>query len=195
MRVCEMCGATIPYSVHINGKKHKLPNRVNCLHCVPFGSSRYRKKSIEEQRTLRAKKFRDWYRSQKEKGIDPTNDRKYAQRTFIIELIGGCQFCGYNRLVRNVSFHHVEDRQHELSSRIFGRSLQSLLPELRKCVVCCHNCHGEIHACVVTDDIVAAKRGEFLIKLDTLNGLSWKQAMEKVQAAGSNPARPISAES
>ena len=150
MRACEMCGAVIPYSIYVDGKKHKLTNRVNCLCCVPFGSSRYRKKSIEERRALGAKKYRNWYRSQKEKGIDPTNDRKYEQRAFIVRLTDGCQFCGYNRLVRNLSFHHTIDRKHELSSRIFGRSLQALLPELRKCVVCCHNCHGEIHDGIIT---------------------------------------------
>ena len=33
----------------------------------------------------------------------------------------------------------------DLSSRRFTCALATLLPELKKCAVCCHNCHGEIH--------------------------------------------------
>jgi hypothetical protein len=72
----------------------------------------------------------------------------------------GCQICGYNRLARNLCFHHVKGGGSWQNDR--GKTLQEKRsnarhfelwmncdPELNDCVILCHNCHGEVEAGIV----------------------------------------------
>lgn len=62
---------------------------------------------------------------------------------------GKCQCCGYSRCNSSLDFHHIDPTQKELS---FGkvsanpRAWAVIVKELRKCILVCRNCHGEIHA-------------------------------------------------
>ncbi len=53
--------------------------------------------------------------------------------------------CPYNRCLRNLVFHHEFGKEFELSQRAFQFSWEKLLPEIKKCVLLCANCHGEVH--------------------------------------------------
>ena len=176
MPACLQCGDHFPNTIKIDGKRKSLRNRTRCLTCSPYKAE---KKTSAERKASNAKKFRDWYHRKKEQGIDPVNDRKIAQRQFIINLTDGCQFCGYNRVLRNITFHHLNDKDFSLSSRIFSRSLESLLPEIMKCVVCCHNCHGEIHEGHICVEKVQEQHVKFVAALAHLEAKNWQEAMNR----------------
>ena len=70
-----------------------------------------------------------------------------------IELKGGkCIVCGYDRHHGSLSFHHLDPTKKDfgLSVRGIFRSWERVKKELEKCVLVCHNCHGEIHAGITT---------------------------------------------
>lgn len=162
MRHCE-CGNTIPRSVIIDGKARNLKNRSKCLQCLPFGESRYKKKTSDEIRSAAADKARRYYNRKKEQlGIDPINALRNIRRIFFLRLVDSkCQFCGYAKLTSNLAFHHIENKELRLSSREFQFGIKQILQELKKCVVCCHNCHGEIHDGLINQDVVLEKRVQF----------------------------------
>lgn len=169
-KTCAVCGGKIPVRVKIDGKYRNLQNRTKCLHCLPFGQSPYRKKSPEEKRAYGAEKARRWYRKEREKlGRDPMQARSETRKKEILSLVGGkCQFCDYGRCLRNMAFHHVneEEKCFPLSSREFQFSWKKLIKELKKCVVACHNCHGEIHEGLIGHNLVEEKNKIFMEKMD-----------------------------
>lgn len=156
--VCK-CGNVIPRSVKIDGKIRNLHNRTNCLSCVPFGSSRYCKKTDAERRTYNASKAKRYYnRKKQELGMDPICWVRNKRREFVLSLVGSqCQFCGYDKLPSNLAFHHLHSKKMKLSCREFQFSFKRLITELFKCAVCCHNCHGEIHNGLIPQGVVAEK--------------------------------------
>lgn len=68
-------------------------------------------------------------------------------KLWLIEWAGGkCQVCGYCRCSRNLSFHHTHDKKAVVSRMVVTTMAFSLiLEEAKKCVLLCHNCHGEVH--------------------------------------------------
>jgi hypothetical protein len=78
--------------------------------------------------------------------------RRRAKLRLIEAFGGGCGICGYNRCAANMAFHHLDPSQKGVG---FGsaqsRSWAKVIHEVRKCVMLCHNCHGEYHAGLITD--------------------------------------------
>lgn len=63
------------------------------------------------------------------------------------ELAGGkCSVCGYSRCFRSLGFHHTDKTQKEFGLAVGGitRSWDSMVKEITKCALVCHNCHMEI---------------------------------------------------
>jgi hypothetical protein len=73
--------------------------------------------------------------------------KQWVRRVLILEGGDRCQACGYDRLLRNLHFHHLDpaEKEFELTSGN-GKSLERFRAEARKCVLVCANCHGEIEA-------------------------------------------------
>ena len=62
---------------------------------------------------------------------------------------GKCAYCGYSRCNDALALHHLDPSQKELSIsniRANPKSWSSIVKELRKCILLCHNCHSEVHA-------------------------------------------------
>jgi len=59
-----------------------------------------------------------------------------------------CQNCEYDRSINHLTFHHKfpSQKRFNISSELLLHPLQILLTEASKCIVVCHNCHGEINA-------------------------------------------------
>lgn len=79
-----------------------------------------------------------------------TYDRKiltYAKKYKFIQYLGGkCEICGEDRFFR-LSFHHIDPDKKEYNVRcLFGKSLERLEKEIKKCKLLCLNCHHELHA-------------------------------------------------
>lgn len=174
MRQCQ-CGNLIPSSMTLDGKRYITQNRTKCLTCSPFKSQK--QQSPEERRRNAAKKSKQWYFREKAKhGRDPIAVRRTRRKQFILNLVGSrCQFCGYWRCPANLGFHHVREAEKRMPMDVkhFQYSLPVLLPELVKCVVTCHNCHGEIHAGLRSEESVLEAHGFFQAQLAPVEGKNW----------------------
>lgn len=67
----------------------------------------------------------------------------------IIQSFGGCcGICGYKKCQRSIDLHHLDSDEKDFSLgsiRAWPKSWESIVVELRKCVLLCSNCHGEVH--------------------------------------------------
>lgn len=75
---------------------------------------------------------------------------RHRSKERMVEAMGGkCQCCGYHTCKEGLAFHHIDPSQKELafgSLRANPKKWDSVVDELKKCVLVCHNCHSEIHA-------------------------------------------------
>jgi transposase len=59
---------------------------------------------------------------------------------------GKCVKCGYNKYDGALDFHHIDPSKKDFSiSRKKNCSLETIKPELDKCILLCRNCHSEVH--------------------------------------------------
>jgi len=74
---------------------------------------------------------------------------RYKTKTWLVKYAGGkCQVCGYDRWHGNLAFHHVSQDGKDTNLADMLRNAKSwhiILEEVDKCILVCHNCHGEIH--------------------------------------------------
>lgn len=83
-----------------------------------------------------------------------------------VEFLGGkCCFCGYDRCLDALDFHHFDEKTKKfgLSQNGMTRSWEKTKAELKKCILVCANCHREIHAGLLqpTTAMLYGKQGEF----------------------------------
>ena len=64
-----------------------------------------------------------------------------------VDMKGGkCVFCGYNKYIGSLDFHHTNPNEKKYSiSDLRTYSFDTLKIELDKCILVCRNCHGELH--------------------------------------------------
>jgi hypothetical protein len=65
-----------------------------------------------------------------------------------IEYKGGkCEYCGYNKCIAALEFHHKEPSKKDfgISHKGYTRSWEAVRVELDKCLMLCANCHREKH--------------------------------------------------
>ena len=74
--------------------------------------------------------------------------KRFKQK--IVDSFGGkCAICGYNKCNEVFHCHHLDPAQKEFSlSSIMSnpQKWMSIVDELRKCILLCCRCHGEVHA-------------------------------------------------
>ncbi len=169
MKTCKVCGSSFTRWITIGGKARNLSNRTKCLDCLPFKSERP-KRSKEAIRLGNAKAAREKYARYKAKhGKGPVSVRRAKRRNRVVELSGGCQFCGYNRTSYNIAFHHCRGKKmFRLDVRAFSKKLKDIAAELKKTVAACHNCHGEIHVGLIPGEVVIKAHSTFYKKLAPL---------------------------
>lgn len=181
MKFCK-CRAPIPHSIVVDNKRRNLKNRTKCLECLPFKISIYSKKSDDEKRLSKAQKSNKWYYKQtKLLGKDPIGIRRDKYKNAMVSIIGGkCQICSYSKCLRNLVFHHLNNKEFGVSSREFQFSLNRILPEILKCALVCHNCHGEIHAGLINSAVVIQSNQILKEALSILvkNKYDWSDVLE-----------------
>lgn len=82
------------------------------------------------------------------KKSDAVKKWRKATKARIVAAMGGkCQCCGYDRCNESMDLHHVDPTQKEMSFgsiRANPRKWEIIVAELKKCILVCRNCHGEI---------------------------------------------------
>lgn len=79
---------------------------------------------------------------------EAVNNRRLKLKKLAVEYMGGsCQFCGYDRCIGALEFHHKDPSQKDfgISAKGYTRSFDKVKTELDKCVMLCANCHREEH--------------------------------------------------
>jgi hypothetical protein len=166
MKFCKKCSNKIPWRVEIDGKFHRTVSRTYCLTCSPFGSHNTRDPNERGNREITCKRCGKhyWYQRSDRKGATKTvcaaclaNAKRTPKKIRAIALLGGaCVVCKYARCERSLTFHHVDPAQKNFTiAQHMNRSWKAIEAELRKCVLLCMNCHGEVHAGVTLLQIPA----------------------------------------
>ncbi len=66
-----------------------------------------------------------------------------------VEYKGGkCEWCGYNKCIEALEFHHLNPDEKDFSISVDGntRSWEKTKAEIDKCLLLCSNCHREAHS-------------------------------------------------
>ena len=75
--------------------------------------------------------------------------RGHERKKKLIEMKGGkCEICSYNKNLSALCFHHIDPNEKETPLTIrecSNNTWDSLVKEVLKCKLLCHNCHMEIH--------------------------------------------------
>ena len=74
--------------------------------------------------------------------------RKNTKDRMVKSMGGCCQICGYNRSQKALEFHHINPNEKEFSFgklRANPQGVNTLIEELKKCIMLCSNCHKEVH--------------------------------------------------
>jgi len=92
--------------------------------------------------------------------------RRKIIRQKSIEFKGNkCAICGYNKCIKALEFHHLDDKQKDfgISAKGYTRSWDKVKKEIDKCILLCANCHREVHEGITQLSAVRRieKRGEF----------------------------------
>lgn len=187
MKICS-CGNRIPYSVIIDGVRRTLSNRSKCLKCQPYKSSvysvRYADSERKEKELEKNRRKQKSYRKRVANmgivdSVKEVNELRRSRKALVISVLGGsCMLCGYSRCQRNLTFHHIENKSFSLAEREFQFSWKKLLPEICKCVLICHNCHGEVHDGVVAKEVISALSAHVLTAMSTFTPPNQKRERE-----------------
>jgi hypothetical protein len=92
---------------------------------------------------------RDGYRVRCKACIAEEVTRRHQKvRRILVEEAGGCcAVCGYDRCLINLCFHHVDPATKSFSLNMgSGKGIAARREEIKKCVLVCANCHGEIES-------------------------------------------------
>lgn len=77
------------------------------------------------------------------------NNRRKLKEKLVDYKGGKCEICGYNKCIKAMEFHHVNQNEKEFPLTYMNRKWDVLKKEADKCILVCSNCHREIHAGLV----------------------------------------------
>lgn len=95
--------------------------------------------------------------------------RKTCKERIVVAMGGKCCICGYNKCHAALALHHLDPSRKDFSFksvRANPKKWDSIVQELRKCVLLCHNCHSETHAGVAVVPITASRFDESFVTYD-----------------------------
>ena len=75
------------------------------------------------------------------------NSRERLKKRMVYVMGDKCQCCGYDKCISALEFHHINPEEKKFTfSANTNRGWATVVPELKKCVLVCANCHREIHS-------------------------------------------------
>jgi hypothetical protein len=94
------------------------------------------------------KKTNDYYHSYCKTCLYKLQKERWKDRKQkALELMGGkCNSCGYNKNYAALEFHHLDPKEKEFDFKKLRQcKWDTIINELKKCVMLCSNCHREAH--------------------------------------------------
>lgn len=83
------------------------------------------------------------------KGSERVKRYRVNSKARIIKSMGGkCTSCGYNKCPAALELHHLDPDGKDFALGAIRANIKSwakIVPELKKCILLCANCHREIH--------------------------------------------------
>lgn len=77
---------------------------------------------------------------------EATMRRRLKLKSMALDYKGNkCSKCGYDKCPGALDFHHLENKEFNISNNGITNSWAKVLKELDKCVILCANCHRELH--------------------------------------------------
>lgn len=74
-----------------------------------------------------------------------TKVRRTKKARLVQHAGGKCILCGYQKWLSSLDFHHLDPAEKSESlSKLRNRDFNTCLAEVKKCVLLCRNCHGEL---------------------------------------------------
>lgn len=76
----------------------------------------------------------------------------------IVEVMGEkCQLCGYSKCLTALELHHIDPSMKDFSfNKAKSTAWDILVPELKKCILLCANCHREVHQGLIDTCLVSS---------------------------------------
>ncbi len=136
MKLCQKCQKEMRSWLKIDGKWSNLTNRKFCFMCSPFKA--HNTKNLTKAETTASKVLSSYEHVKK--------FRHKKKNKAILYKGGKCTICGYDKCNRNLAFHHIDPNMKDFNISAKGSwGFERIKAELDKCILVCHNCHGEIH--------------------------------------------------
>ena len=89
---------------------------------------------------------KNYYEKNKKRIYNLKKQRWRNRKKELVKLLGGkCKFCGYERCLWALDFHHTGEKEREVSKIKMEGSKDKALKEAKKCILLCANCHRELH--------------------------------------------------
>lgn len=92
--------------------------------------------------------------------------RLHKMKKKLVSLKGGsCNYCGYNKCMSALEFHHIYNDKEIQISKLKGYRLEKILKELDKCILLCSNCHSKEHNFTQINDNYRSQLRLFLLEI------------------------------
>lgn len=149
---CKKCGGPIRGHIIVGGVERPVSStRVNCEKCSPFFGNKKRTELKDREVWRNCIYCKKDFASESGRTFCNScnvNRRRFSKKQFCLDYKGNrCQKCGYSKCSQALTFHHRNPEEKKfLISGSHARSNESLMKELDKCDLLCHNCHAEEHA-------------------------------------------------
>lgn len=89
------------------------------------------------------------YKDYKTRNTEKVKNWRRNFKSKLVQAMGGCcQICGYNKSNSAMECHHIDPSEKEFSFggvRANPKAVAKMIPELKKCILLCANCHREVH--------------------------------------------------
>lgn len=106
-------------------------------------------KLVGKQRKYCCRRCKNSLTNNKFQSYDAQKKRGLARKMEIVKCKGGkCAICGYDKNLAGLCFHHIDDSTKDISldaRHLSNNSMITIMRELEKCELLCHNCHMETH--------------------------------------------------
>ena len=79
---------------------------------------------------------------------------RHRRKANVVYVMGGkCCLCGYDKCLAALELHHIDPNEKEFDFHNLNMSWDKTQIELQKCILVCSNCHREVHAGLIEQEL------------------------------------------